>query len=253
MLLRLTPAALACGMIGLLSVPPGAPRQPQDPAAKNDGFVLEAGEHEVRDMIDRSAKFLGRNYVYSEAEVASQPDAKVVLQNRLVLDAVGCEEVISQLAYTKGFVMLPLDEKRSLFEWVAAFGPKRGELATRARELAPEQVLARRNSYVIVQTLLPLRHLAANSASNMLRPFFAASGNNGTMITIGSCGSGVLLQGFAPQVAAAIDLISKADEPPPALEPSLTDWMERVDARLYALEPRGKDKDKDKDKEQAPK
>lgn len=238
MLSRLFPAALACGLLGAFS---GPPCSLQDPAREGgDGFVLEAGEHEVRALIERSAAFLRRNHVFSEAELANAQDAKVRLQNRMVLDAVGCEEVVTQLAYTRGFVMIPVDDQRGVFEWINMAGPKRAMLGAAGREMTPQQVRERRHLIVPVRVLLPLQHIDANTAANQLRPFFSLGSSPGNTLTVGSVGHALLLQGLAPHVASAVDMVLQADVPPKGLEPSWEEWRQQVEQRLATLEQRGK-------------
>ena len=227
-------AALIAGLLGATSIStPPAPPPAQDP----DGFVLDAGVHEVQDLIDRAAKFLGRNYIYSEQDLQNAPSSVLKLQNKLVLDAVGCEEVVGQLAYSAGFAMIPVDEERGIYEWVYRSGPKRQELSTRAVKMTADEVLRHRKRSIRVLTSLALNNIDAVGTQNMLRPFFLGGGGGGVgdALQFGVAGNSVLIQGFAARVADAIVLIREADN---AAQPSQRDreWRQHIEARLGALE-----------------
>ncbi len=105
--------------------------------------------------------------------------------------------------------------------------------------MSPEQVRERRGLVVPVRVVLPLEHMNSHNATNQLRPFFAGGGGLGTL-TVGSCGNAVMLQGFAPEVASAIEMIEKTDVPPKGFEPSWDEWRQQVEQRLDAIEQRGK-------------
>jgi hypothetical protein len=229
----LLPTALLTSFVALTVPPP----PPQDPAPQPaTDFVIEAGQHNVRTLIERAAQFLGRNYVFSEADLASIPELEVTLQNRLALDAVGCEEVVSELAFTKGLVMLPLDEKRGLYEWIHAQGPHRAKIMSHAVEMTPEQVLRSRNLRVAVRTTYSLATLEPNGVANQLRPFLFGNAGGQTTMAVGAAGNSILLQGFSHEVATAVEMIEKLEGPPPELEPGLTTWKVKVDQRLDAIE-----------------
>jgi hypothetical protein len=206
------------------------------PSAAEDRFVIEAGEHDLRDLLDRSAEFLGRNYLYSEADLANTPDTKVRLQHELVLDAQSCEEVVSQLAYQLGFAMIPVDPEHGIYEWIFRAGPKRPELAARAIKLTPEQVLAQRKIVRPVLTSLSLHHVNAPRACNELRPFLLAGGQGGP--TLGTVGDSLLIQGFTDQVASVIELVREIDTAPGAKpsEQQEQSWRDGIEARIRALE-----------------
>jgi hypothetical protein len=232
---RFASAALACAALGAFSLPAVAPTARATGPTRPDVFVLEAGEHDVVDLIDQSALFLGRNYVYAENEVAQAASRKVRLQHRLELDAAGCEEVVSSLAFSVGLAMLPLNPQRGIYEWVLLAGPKRGLVSTAALAMTPQKVQANRNLRIPVTVTYPLQHINAGAATNQLRPFFAAG--SVAAITLASAGDSVVIGGFAPEVANAIDLLERIDAAPaeqPAAVPAA--WQAQVEQRLRALE-----------------
>ena len=208
------------------------------PSAAEDRFVIEAGEHDLRDLLNRSAVFLGRNYLYSEGDLANTPDTKVRLQQKLVLDAKSCEEVVSQLAYQLGFAMIPINPEQGIYEWIFRAGPKRPELAMRPIQLEPEQVLAQRKLLQQVLTAVPMRHVNATRACNELRPFILG-GTQGFGVTLGVAGESLLIQGFTDQVASVIELVREIDTVPgaeEAREPGEQGWRQQIEARIKALE-----------------
>ncbi len=184
--------------------------------------------------------------------MASGPGGLVVTtQKRLEVDALGCEELLSQLLYTKGFALTPLDMSKGLYEVIAMQGPKRAALQTRAILMTPEEVLRRPNLKMVVVTALPLEHVQVQVATNSLRPFYAAGGQPGAALTLGNVGNNraMLLQGFADQVAAAIRLLRLTDVPPPDVGPArptgptgptgptrLDDRIDKLEKRISDLE-----------------
>src|SRR5690606_37234921 len=94
-------------------LPFALPAQESQVRLASTGFVLESGEHHLADVLDQAAEFLGRNYLMSRTEMAN---AVVVLQEKVNLDATGCEEFASQLAFNSGFVVVELDTTKNLFE-----------------------------------------------------------------------------------------------------------------------------------------
>ena len=226
---------LALALLGSSFSPP-----PQDPQRVSTGFVLEAGEHNLFDLIDRAAEYLGRNILTDPTlmRAAAAPGGDVVaIQKRLEVDALGCEELLSQLLYSKGFALVPLDTSKGLYEVIAMQGPRRAALHTRAIVMTPEQVLRRPNLKMVVLTVVPLEHTQVQVATNSLRPFFAFSGQS-VGLTIGNVGNNraILLQGFADQVAAAIRILRSADIPPRESELSLDRRIQALERRVSELE-----------------
>src|SRR5688500_10952774 len=135
--------------------------QDQAKPAAPDRFVLEAGEHDLLQVIDASARFLGRNYLLAPGEVGGNKPV-VTLQKKLELDAAGCEAVVSQLAYVHGLVATPLDRERGVWEWINTHGAKRGELSTRATVVTPDQARKLQQVKVFVTTTVALQHANPN-------------------------------------------------------------------------------------------
>lgn len=198
----------------------------QDKASTSQGFVLGPGEHKLGDILRSAAKYLGRNFFMNPNEVDSDQNT-VEIQKKLNLDAIGCEEVVSQIAYMKGFTIVPIDPLRGLYDVISDRGERLREIINHALHLSPDEVLRKSKLKVCVLTSFSLKHIDAARAAQQLRPFFMAGGSrNG--ISFGTAGTqqSLILQGYAGQVASAIRLLREVDMPqrqvvaPPRREPS---------------------------------
>ena len=108
------PAVIGAAMILVAATPQGGTLQGQDPEKRtSQGFVLKAGDHLLQEVIQNAARFLGRNYLTTDSDFANSPT--ITLNKTLNLDVFGCEEVVSQLAYTKNFAMTPVDVQRGIY------------------------------------------------------------------------------------------------------------------------------------------
>ena len=129
------------------------------------------------------------------------------------------------MLYIKGYAVVPRGEgDLELLEIVMMTGTRGREVTNGARYVTPDELVNYRyQTGVPILTTVPLRHINAQLANNALRPFFASTGgtNAGGSVQIGNVGnkSALLLQGFGPQVYAAVELLKLVDEP--AEEPNL--------------------------------
>jgi hypothetical protein len=209
-------------------------------AVPGHGFVLEAGDVPIEELIDSAAQFLNRNILYLPAEVQSGPKGAAVsvhLQNRLELDANGCEEMLCTLLYSRGFALTVLDPSRNLYEVILMTGARAKELGTRAVYMSPDEVLRRPQLRMTVLTTVELQHINAPVAVNALRPFFA-QGGNGPTLQLGNAGNNasLLLQGFADQVTVAIRLLRECDKPPPPNQPpELVTRIQQLEQQVQSL------------------
>ena len=230
-------ALLALALLGInLSMSPPI----QDRGQVDTGFVLEAGDHNLHDLIDRAAEFLGRNILTEPAVMmaVSPGGAVITIQKRIAVDALGCEDLLSQLLYTKGFALVPIDMSKGLYEVIVMQGPRRAMIMSQAITMTPEEVLRRPNLKMVVVTSVPLEHMQVQVATNSLRPFFASSGQNSGALMVGNVGNNraMLLQGFADQVAAAIRLLRLADVPPGSVSRGMEERMRDLEKRIAELE-----------------
>ena len=162
----------------------------------------------------------------------------ITMQKRIAVDALGCEDLISQLLYTKGFALVSIDASKGLYEVIAMYGPRRALIQERALTMTPEEVLRRPNLKMPVVTSVPLEHIQVQVATNSLRPFFASSGQVSGSLTLGNVGNNraMLLMGFADQVAAAIRLLRLVDVPAGPVNPTLESRVNELEKRIAALE-----------------
>lgn len=225
-------AAHALPYLALL-FPLGAAVAPPVAAGAQDQFELGAGDHVVIDLVDQAAVWLGRNYLRNDAELTQVRPIR--LQTPLQLDAAELEQALGQFLYARGFAIVTLSEELELYQVVSLTGAQRGEVASRPRKLSPDEVLEHAGYMHQVLTVVPLRNLDAMAAATALRPFLSQTQSFG-QVTIGSVAdqSSVLVQGFAPQVAAAIRLLRSADEI--AGDAADRDRIESLEDRLRELE-----------------
>ena len=217
----------------LFASPPAAVSPSSRTAPPGDKLVLHAGSHRIDELVHRAARFLGRNYILRPGEAV---DCGITLQTRMVLDAAGCEDVVSQIMFAHDMVMTPLDPQRGLYEWIHRFGPRRFEITERAYGIPPEMVRRRPAWKVFVATVVPLRHVTAAEAEQNLRVFFPFPPDPLQGVGISAAGGALRLSGFADSVAAALAVLEALDrQKPESLEggsrgrrdPDKTERLER--------------------------
>ena len=200
--------------------------------AAKDGLVLPAGEFAVGELIEATATFLCRNYLYAPAVVAATPG--FTLQRARALDANGSEEVLAALLASRGLAALPLDELRGVYHVFALHGDPR--FLTLAPWRSPEEILRRPHLRDIALTAIDLEYLDARTMAQALACHFAyaTQGNQAPLFQVRPAEPNVLmLRGYRDQLADVLQMLQKlerAHEPRPA--PSDDDLA----ARLTALE-----------------
>ncbi len=225
--------------LGVCVLGSGALFQEIEPAAKAEQFVFAKGEHELPELIESCASFLKRNYLYSKREVSAGGSVvSIKLQQEIRVDAKGCEVVFNQLLYTNGFAVVMRNPVQGIYEIINMAGPKRNEISSAAQWMTPEKVLENRNNYTVVLTSVSLENINANTATTALRPFFSSANSPSGGLIPGNIGNGraMLLQGYAPSVAQAIELLRQVDVPPNEAQSSLARRLSSVEARLKKLE-----------------
>ncbi|MFO1076195.1 MAG: hypothetical protein U1E73_00550 [Planctomycetota bacterium] len=223
----------------VLAIAAAAPLAAQQ--LKNGANVLhiDAGSIEVRDLIDRSAAFLGWNVLATDQELGMAGSA-FKLQNAVDLDREACQEFLTTTLSTRSVAVRTLDSEKNLFEIIALNGPRSREVFAAPPQRTVTEVLAHPNLRMPVAVALQLEHINAMIACNSLRPFFAQSGAMGNALTIGSGGSTstMLISGMQDQVANAIRLVQQCDVKQPenvdamgnpiAPSPMVTAMQERI-------------------------
>jgi general secretion pathway protein D len=153
------------------------------------------------------------------------------------------------MLYIKGLAVVPRGAgELEILEIVSMVGARGREVTNGAIYVTPDKVPEYRNQTgVPILTTVQLKNINATIATNALRPFFASTGapTGGGTLTLGNAGnaSAMLLQGFGPQVYAAVELLKLVDVPleqpnlvvqvvvleqqaPEELEPILTEVLE---------------------------
>lgn len=225
-------------LFALVSLFPALAAQ-QEPAKGQ--FVLEAGEIKLTELVDRCARHLQWNILSNAQEMAACPMQEVKTQNRIEVDHDGCVELLSSMLARGNFVLTVLDEPKALYEIIATNGMRNREITNRAVRRTPEEILARPTLRMPVTTVLELKHTNAVVAVNALRPFFASTGGQGSLLTIGNVGntSAILLSGLQDQVATAIGMVRQGDvPPPPETDAPASERLQAIESRLAALEKR---------------
>jgi hypothetical protein len=179
--------------------------------ADHRGIVLPAGDITAIDLIDATARFLCRNYVFDLAQLENV--APFTLQRPLALDVLGCEEVLYALLAARGFAVLPIDELRGVFEVITLSPEQRRLPVTSVPWRTAEDVLRRRHLRELVSTAIEVPHLDAQQLANGLRTHFALQGMwQPGMPTAAAAGEHMLLlHGFRDQVAETIVVVLQMD------------------------------------------
>ena len=238
-----TAAALRALTLSLTLLPLCATAQDEVPAPQQAPrpakFVVGVGEHALSDVIQQAARFLGRNILVDENELAQAPSSTIRVTERIEADPLGCWEVIGSLLYSKGFGIVPLDEPRDIYEVVFLGGARARSYAGSARFVPENELEAYANlRATAVLTTVSLDHINANVATNALRPFFAQAGAGAIgALTFGTAGNNtsLLIQGSGAQVYAASKLLRLVDVPAMAVDDTVSVViLKHADARDVA-------------------
>ncbi|MCU0866823.1 MAG: hypothetical protein MUC36_23810 [Planctomycetes bacterium] len=201
--------AFACS-IALAATGPGqqvlAPTAAAEGAilATKDGLLLPAGELTVAEVIDATARFLCRNYLFDLGMVDQVPS--FTLQRPLALDAIGSEEILAALLASRGLAALPIDELRGVYEVVSLTDPDGRPLLATVPWRSSDDILRRPRLRELVMTAVELQHADAAQLANALRIQYSLQGSwQPGMPTASAAGPRLLLlHGYRDQVAATI-------------------------------------------------
>ena len=201
------------------------PRMVVDEGSDTISFAMDREGMEILDFIKWTQQVTGKRFTFNPQELiaGSSSGSKVhflgtfrIKRDRFQQDFYS---FFQTMLYIKGFAVIPRGEGNlELLEIVLMRGARGREVTNGARYVAPEELAAyRHQTGVPILTTVPLHYINAQLANNALRPFFASTGNPqvGGSVSIGNVGneSSLLLQGFGPQVYAAVQLLKLADTP----------------------------------------
>jgi len=193
-------------------------------------LVLEAGEYQLSDLIDRAARYLKRNYLYDlgpdanggarRAEVSTDPaDYSFKLQESVALNPKNCEAFVSQVAYSKGFAMVQTNRSLKVYEFIHMQPTRSGwnqqRIANEAVPMTVQELKDKAQVYLMVATKLTLKHLDAMDMAARLRPFYVSTSSRyeSDLTLVAVSENSVLLSGLAPHVSRMVKLLEIADLP----------------------------------------
>lgn len=199
---------------------PDTPQPPQWFRIEGDHIVLALSERDglpVKDFIKIAQQVTGRTFIFNETEI-QQGDPNQNKINFIGTQRVRREEFFAffqTLLYVKNLACVVRGKGATeIVEIINLNGPKRQEAASGAAYIPPERLADYgAQTGVQIMTAVPVEHVRATVAAQTLRPFFAGAG--GAQLNLGTAGNErvILLQGFAPQVVNAYELIKLVDQP----------------------------------------
>lgn len=225
------PATLPGSLLAQQIVAPATAARGAVLASKN-GLVLPAGEFTVSELIDATATYLCRNFLYDPNAVLRAKG--FTLQRPIALDALGAEEMLYALLASRDFAVLPLDEVRGVFQIVLLEQNQPGVTALASTPWrTAEEILRRPQLREIVFTAVELQNADAQQFVSLVRNAFTYGGwRPGCLVASASERRTVMLHGYRDQVANAITLATRFDQwSRPALPVS-----DEVQTRLRQLE-----------------
>jgi type II secretory pathway component GspD/PulD (secretin) len=180
-------------------------------------YVLEAGEHRLRDLVQRSAQLLERTELVQWSESPEGGDATVTAQVRLDLDRAGFEELLTQLLWSRDWVLTTVDAGKQVFEWIYGKGPRANIIVGRAQKLTPAEVQGRPGMATAVLTEVKVKHVDPMRIANMLRPRLGRNRLGCDPVTPVPQGQSLVLHGMREDVIAALQMVETADQPAPVV------------------------------------
>jgi len=182
-----------------------------DIRASKDGLVLPKGEFTVGELIEATASYLCRNYLYDFAEI--ERAGTFQLQRSLAVDALGSEELLYALLSTRDLAVLPIDELRGvygIFSLKAPSGRPTPSLPSPWR--SPEEILRRPMLREIAYTHVILENADARNVANMLRQATTTGPwRPGRLLASATDRHFLMLHGYRDQIVGAIRLVQSVD------------------------------------------
>lgn len=272
-------ATLAAGMLlfGTLLSGTGLRAQEQKPQQQPrmvegpDTITFSMNENngmELAEFIKWTQEVTGKRFTFTLSELTAAGQGNTItFLGPMTLKKVRFKDdfysFFQTMLYIKNFAVVPRGEgDLEILEIISITGPRQREITNGAKYVPPDELSQFRNQTgVPILTTIPLKHINATIATNALRPFYASTGGaaGGAQLTLGNVGNNtaMLLQGYGPQVYAAVKLLELVDVPveqpnltvqvqvlenqaPEELEPILTEVLEsRSKIRQQVLQEQG--------------
>ena len=133
---------------------------------------------------------------------------------------------MTQLLYSCGWVMTPVDEGRGIYEWIHMQGNRRQEIQARSIHMQPNEVIRRKALKVHVTTSVPVQHLNPTNVSDIIR--------NLAGVNCFPSGQALVLMGYTDSVASALLTLKAIDQPGKAIEESLEARLTDIERNLQS-------------------
>lgn len=209
---------------------PGQDPQGQGPLMREEGDYIafsfnETQGMELAEFIKWTERTTGKVFIFNETDLQTAgagAASRVTFVGTLRLKKDRFRDdffaFFQTMLYIKGFAVVPRGEgDLEMLEIVSMNGPRGREVTNGARYVKPEDLKAYASQTgVPILTTMPLKFINATVATNSLRPFFGTgAGPAGGTLGLGNVGNNtaILLQGFGPQVYAAVQILELVDQP----------------------------------------
>lgn len=217
---------VAAALTGTTQAQPGGAGQPgagqQQPWFRLEGdyLVFSVNERDgvpIKDFIKMAEQITGKVFTYSDNDLqqADPTGGKITFIGTKRMRKEEFFPFFQTMLYIKGLASVVRGrDNTEIIEILNLNGAKRNEIVSGAIYVPPEKLAAMADQTgVNILTAVSVEHVRATAATQTLRPFFATGGT--ANINLGTAGNErvVLIQGFAPQVANAYELLKIVDRP----------------------------------------
>lgn len=221
---------VACGSIpsGPDRAEPGAVAAASAaPASAVDKHRFSAGSHSLRSLVDTAALRTHRIWVVHPGEMEGAP--AIDMQSAVEVADADIEAFVSELLWSRGFVVVARKAAADALEVVSMNGPRASEVLAEAPLRSVDEVMAQPACRAPVRVTLQLEHVNANIVMNSMRPFFAQSARSASLV-FGTAGSNsvFVISGIQSEVAQAVALIRAVDKPDAGAEKQVTDLQVEI-------------------------
>ncbi|MFO1076196.1 MAG: hypothetical protein U1E73_00555 [Planctomycetota bacterium] len=201
----------------------------------SSGLVLPAGEFTVVELVEATAAYLCRNYLY-DLPVLERAGG-FTLQRQLAVDAPGSEELLYALLSTRDLAVFPVDEVRGLFAVVPLNGQaQQNQGSPMLLGITPwrsrEDILRRPNLREIVYTGITVANTDARSLAGMFAMALPTGWQPGRLYACAREERFLVLYGYRDQVAQAIRTAEALDRPTGRTTEDLRQRLERLEREL---------------------